>query len=257
MVRPLTLAIAFPDPESANPDGLLAVGGDLSVPRLVEAYSHGIFPWYDDEHPIMWWTPDPRPVLIPGRMRLDSRFLRYLRNHPFELSVDADFQAVISACAAMKRPNQGGTWLTADMIRAYARLHHAGYAHSVECRREGRLAGGIYGVAVGKAFFGESMFHRESQASKVAFAHLVWLLGALGYRFMDCQQATPHVMRFGAVQVPRREFTRLAQAASAMAHETKGWREPAWWNDRPGRVEFLKKWAARPPASPFPGRTIC
>jgi len=244
MVSLLTPAIAFPNPDCANPEGLLAVGGDLSVPRLVEAYSHGIFPWYNDEHPILWWTPDPRPILLPGRMRLDSRFLRYLRNHPFEMAVDADFQSVISACAAMERPSQDGTWLTDDMIRAYVRLHLSGYAHSVECRREGRLVGGIYGVAVGKAFFGESMFHREGQASKVAFTHLVWLLGALGYRFMDCQQATPHVMRFGATQVSRREFTKLVEAASAMAHETQGWQAPAWWNERPLAI-------------PFPARTIC
>jgi len=243
MITALTEIIAFPEPWRADPDGLLAVGGDLSVLRLIEAYRHGIFPWYNDDYPILWWTPDPRPILIPARLRVGPRFLRYLRNHPFELAVDADFQSVISACAAMERPGQGGTWLTDDMIRAYVRLHCAGYAHSVECRREGRLMGGIYGVAVGKAFFGESMFHRESQASKVAFAHLVWLLGALGYRFMDCQQATPHVMRFGAMQIPRREFTRLAETAAAMEHETEGWRSPQWWNDRTRRLEFLKKWA--------------
>jgi len=239
-----TSVIGFPDPEAADLDGLLAVGGDLSVSRLVQAYRQGIFPWYA-EPPILWWSPGLRPILIPARLRVDARFLRYLRNHPFTLAVDADFQAVISACAAMERPGQGGTWLTDDMIRAYVRLHLAGYAHSVECRRAGRLVGGIYGVAVGKAFFGESMFHRESQASKVAFAHLVWLLGALGYRFMDCQQATPHVMRFGALQIPRRRFTQIVEAVAAMEHETEGWQTPKWWNDRQARVEFLKKWADR------------
>jgi leucyl/phenylalanyl-tRNA--protein transferase len=235
----LSASIRFPAPETADPEGLLAVGGDLSVPRLVEAYSHGIFPWYDEEHPILWWSPDPRPILIPARLRLESRFRRYLRNHPFTVSVDSDFQAVISACAVMDRPGQAGTWITNDMIRAYVRMHHAGYAHCVECRRNGRLVGAIYGVAVGRAFFGESMFHCEPQASKVAFVHLVWLLRELRYLFMDCQQPTPHVMRFGALQVPRGEFTRLVETAAAMPSETEGWRTPVWWSDPVKRREFL------------------
>ena len=240
MITLLSSQIRFPDPETADPGGLLAVGGDLSVARLVEAYSHGIFPWYDDEHPILWWSPDPRPILIPNRLRLATRFRRYLRNHPFEVSVDSDFQALISACAAVDRPGQSGTWITDDMIRAYVRLHHAGYAHGVECRRNGRLVGGIYGVAVGRAFFGESMFHLEPQASKVAFVHLVWLLRELGYRFMDCQQATPHVMRFGALQVAREDFTRLVEAVAVLTPEAEGWRAPAWWGDPEARREFLK-----------------
>jgi len=162
----LTTALRFPDPETADPGGLLAVGGDLSVRRLLEAYSHGIFPWYNEDHPILWWSPDPRPIFVPSELKIDSRFRRYLRGHPFELCVDTDFQAVISACATAERAGQAGTWLTDDMIRAYVRLHKAGYAHSVECRLHGRLVGGIYGVAVGRAFFGESMFHKVGQASK-------------------------------------------------------------------------------------------
>lgn len=225
------LSTVFPDPEGAEPNGLLAVGGDLSTARLVEAYRHGIFPWYNDGHPILWWSPDPRPVLAPGALRLDSRFRRYLRSHPFEVDVDRDFQAVISLCATMDRPGQPGTWITDDMIRAYVRLHHAGYAHSVECRLDGRLVGGIYGVAVGRAFFGESMFHSVAQASKVAFVHLVLLLKNLKYNFMDCQQATPHVMRFGAREIPRRTFIRLVERAAAMEPEREGWRTPDWWND--------------------------
>lgn len=241
MITLLGSTIGFPDPETADPGGLLAVGGDLSVPRLVEAYRRGIFPWYNDEHPILWWAPDPRPILRPKDLKLDSRFRRYLRNHPFQVSVDTDFQAVISACAVMYRPGQGGTWITDDMIRAYVRLHLAGYAHSVECRLDGELVGAIYGVAVGRAFFGESMFHEEPQASKVAFAHLVWLLRDLKYPFMDCQQATPHVMRFGAREVPRRQFTRLVREATAMEHEREGWRAPAWWNDPAARKEALRE----------------
>lgn len=233
------LSVSFPDPESADPEGLLAVGGDLSVARLREAYSHGIFPWYNEDHPILWWSPDPRPVLVPKDLRIDKRFARYLRGHPFEVSVDRDFQAVISACATMDRPGQPGTWITDEMIRAYVRLHHAGYAHSVECRLDGRLVGGIYGVAVGRAFFGESMFRTVPQASKVAFAHLVLLLEELKYHFMDCQQATPHVVRFGARRIPRRVFTRLVERAAAMPQEREGWREPGWWNDPEKRKEHF------------------
>ncbi|GFK95534.1 Leucyl/phenylalanyl-tRNA--protein transferase [Fundidesulfovibrio magnetotacticus] len=237
MITLLTPEIAFPDPESAGPDGLLAVGGDLGVPRLLKAYSEGIFPWYNDEHPILWWSPDPRPVLLPRRLRLARRLRRYLGSHPFQVEADRDFQAVISACAVAERPGQAGTWLTADMIRAYARLHHAGHAHCVECRLDGRLAGGIYGVAVGRAFFGESMFHTCSHASKVAFAHLVWHLADLGFLFMDCQQATPHVMRFGAVEIPRRDFTALVRRAASVRAEPGKWTTPAWWSDPPAVKE--------------------
>lgn len=228
----LSSSISFPDPETADPGGLLAVGGDLSVTRLVAAYSHGIYPWYNEENPILWWSPDPRPILAPKWLRLDRRFKRYLRGHPFQVSVDTDFQAVISACATVDRPGQPGTWITSDMIRAYVRLHHAGFAHSVECRLDGRLVGGIYGVAVGRVFFGESMFRLIPQASKVSFTHLVWLLQDLKYHFMDCQQPTPHVMRFGAREVPRMEFTRLVEAAASLAPERDGWRTPGWWPDR-------------------------
>ncbi len=230
MIALLGEQIVFPNPESADPDGLLAVGGDLSVPRLLAAYSHGIFPWYNDDHPILWWSPDPRPVLSPARLRLDRRFLRYLATHPFQVDVDRDFQGVISACATTPRPGQAGTWLTDAMIRAYARLHRAGYAHSVECRLDGRLVGGIYGVALGGAFFGESMFHTVSQASKVALAHLVDMLLMLKYHFMDCQQATPHMIRFGAVEIPRRRFTAMVERA-AMEPQRDGWETPPWWND--------------------------
>ncbi|MFZ5427146.1 MAG: leucyl/phenylalanyl-tRNA--protein transferase [Thermodesulfobacteriota bacterium] len=242
MIALLSSSISFPDPESAEPGGLLAVGGDLSVARLVEAYSHGIYPWYNEEHPILWWSPDPRPILAPKWLRLDRRFKRYLRGHPFQVSVDADFQAVISACATVDRPGQPGTWITSDMIRAYVRLHHAGYAHSVECRLDGRLVGGIYGVAVGRVFFGESMFRLVPQASKVALTHLVWLLRELKYHFMDCQQPTPHVMRFGAREISRREFTTLVEAAASLAPEKDGWSAPAWWSDRTLLRAHLSRW---------------
>lgn len=239
MLTLLNSSLRFPDPENADPEGLLAVGGDLSVPRLVEAYSHGIFPWYNEDYPILWWSPDPRPILDPRELHLDSRFRRYLRNHPFQVSVNTDFQAVISACATMDRPGQVGTWITDDMIRAYVRLHHAGYAHSVECRLDGRLAGAIYGVAVGRGFFGESMFHDTPQASKVAFVHLVWQLQELGYRFLDCQQATPHVMRFGAKRLKRRVFTRMVERAAALDPGPRAWSTPPWWSDVDMRKRHL------------------
>jgi leucyl/phenylalanyl-tRNA--protein transferase len=233
----LTPEIRFPDPETAGPGGLLAVGGDLSVKRLVAAYSEGIFPWYNEEHPILWWSPDPRPILVPSRLALNSRLKRTLRNHPFEICLDRDFQAVISACALMDRPGQAGTWITADMVRAYVRLHHAGHAHCVEARLDGGLAGAIYGVCIGRAFFGESMFHTEPNASKIAFVHLVLLLQSLKFHFMDCQQPTPHVMRLGARLVPRREFTRLVRRSTAMPNDPHAWKTPDWWNDPAKRKE--------------------
>jgi len=235
----LSQRIAFPDPELADPGGLLAVGGDLSVERLALAYRQGIFPWYNDENPILWWSPDPRPLFFPRTLHLASRFQRYLRSHPFSVSVDQDFQAVISACATVERPGQAGTWLVSDMVRSYFRLHQAGYAHSVECRLHGRLVGGIYGVAVGRAFFGESMFHYESQASKVAFTHLAWLLQDLKFHFMDCQQATPHVVRFGAREIPRREFLQRLDAATAQEVKPERWSTPSWWADGEARKQRI------------------
>lgn len=249
----------FPDPELADPDGLLAVGGDLGLERLVEAYSRGIFPWYNDGHPILWWSPDPRPVIAPGWLRLGDRFSRYLRAHPFEVSVDRDFQAVISACAVMPRPGQAGTWITDDMIRAYVRLFEAGFAHSVECRLDGRLVGGIYGVAVGLAFFGESMFHTRSQASKTAFVHLLWRLQDFKFHFMDCQQATPHVMRLGAREIPRSDFLRHVAAAVARPGVPGPWPTPEWWSDPEKRRERLRagKDAVRPGSAFARGFSAC
>lgn len=240
MITLLSADTTFPDPECADPGGLLAVGGDLGVKRLLSAYRNGIFPWYNDEHPILWWTPDPRPIIMPHWLTLDSRFRRFLRNHPFEVSVDTDFQAVVSTCSAIGRPGQAGTWLTSEMIRAYVRLHQAGYAHSVECRLDGQLVGGIYGVSLGRAFFGESMFHRVPSASKVAFTHLVWLLADIKHHFMDCQQATPHVMRFGAREIPRRTFTNMVRAACAHQTDPAAWSTPGWWADPASRKERVR-----------------
>lgn len=232
MVYLLSSSVQFPDPGRAEPNGLLAVGGDLRVARLLEAYRQGIFPWYNEGHPLMWWCPAPRPIITPQWLLLNERFTRYLRTHPFDVRVDQDFQAVISACAAMPRVGQCGTWITDAMIRAFFKLHKAGHAHSVECRLDGDLVGGIYGVSVGRAFYGESMFHTCSHASKVAFVHLVWLLEELKFYFMDCQQATPHVMRFGAREIPGDRFRRLALAAGSQQGASGLWSTPDWWADR-------------------------
>ncbi|QLA16392.1 leucyl/phenylalanyl-tRNA--protein transferase [Desulfolutivibrio sulfoxidireducens] len=201
--------LRFPPPSLAGSEGLLAVGGDLSVPRLLTAYSQGIFPWYDAESPILWWSPDPRPILFPAELHVPRRLERLLRQDRFDIAFDTDFPAVIRACSRVRRPGQAGTWITRAMITAYINLHRAGFAHSVEARLDGRLVGGAYGVAMGRAFFGESMFHLEPDASKVAFVALVRRLDSLGFSFIDCQQTTAHLARFGSREVPRAAFLAL------------------------------------------------
>ena len=206
--------IVFPHPEHADPDGLLAVGGDLCEERLLAAYAQGIFPWFDDDaSPIMWWSLDPRPIIEPAKIHLPKSLARVIMSGRFTVSFDTDFQAVISGCALARRSYANGTWITDAMIRAYVRLHHAGFAHSVECRLDGRLVGGLYGVSLGRAFFGESMFHLEPDASKTAFAHLAALLASWDFHFIDCQQPTPHVARFGSVNIPRSKYLERLAAA--------------------------------------------
>jgi len=198
----------FPDPERAEPDGLLAVGGDLSPERLLAAYAEGIFPWYDDESPILWWSPDPRLVLEPAWLHVPGSLRRTLRRGRFRVTTDADFAQVIARCAERARPGQRGTWITADMRAAYQRLHELGFAHSFEAWEGEALAGGLYGVSLGSAFFGESMFADRPDASKAAFAEGVGWLAARGFDLIDCQVRTDHLVRFGAREVPRREFLR-------------------------------------------------
>ncbi|MCM0755828.1 leucyl/phenylalanyl-tRNA--protein transferase [Desulfovibrio aminophilus] len=216
----------FPDPGEAEPDGLLAVGGDLSPLRLISAYSQGIFPWYGPESPILWWSPDPRPVLLPEALHVPRSLRRTLNSGRFSFTLDRDFAGVIRACAIQPRPGQNGTWLVPEMIEAYERLHHLGHAHSLEVRTrgpEGPLVGGLYGLALGRAFFGESMFHEVPEASKAALAMLMRLLGVRGYHFLDCQQATPHVLRMGATEVSRAEFLRRLAAAVRFPTEEGSW----------------------------------
>ncbi len=198
--------IWFPDPYNAPGDYPLAIGGDLSPERLIFAYSLGIFPWYSEDEPILWWSPDPRMILFPDELKISRSLKKVLKNKGFEVRFNTAFEDVIKNCATVKRKGQDGTWLTPEMIEAYIRLHKLGFAHSVETYLDGKLVGGLYGVAIGGVFFGESMFHKVSDASKVAFVHLVKRLKEKGFDIIDCQQSTPHMARFGAREIPRKEF---------------------------------------------------
>jgi leucyl/phenylalanyl-tRNA--protein transferase len=205
----------FPPAELAHSSGLLAVGGDLSPERLLAAYRSGIFPWPlgEVDDPMFWFSPDPRFVLRPARLHVSRSLRKVMRGGRFEIRYDTAFEAVVRGCAATRRRHEHGTWISEPMIEAYTRLHRLGHAHSAESWSEGRLAGGLYGVAIGAVFFGESMFYSEPDASKVAFATLVGDLGAGGYRLIDCQQETAHLERFGAEPVSRRRFLRELQRA--------------------------------------------
>jgi len=209
----LTQKLVFPPPELADDDGLLAVGGDLSVDRLILAYSMGIFPWYSGKSPILWWSPDPRLVLIPNELKVSHTLRQTIKKGIYHVTTNAAFEEVIRNCATVTRKGEGGTWITDDMIEAYIRLHKVGYAHSVESWEGDELAGGFYGVMMGKAFFGESMFAKKSDASKVAFATYAVALAEKGFELIDCQVTTEHMKRFGAREIPRPEFMRRLKEA--------------------------------------------
>jgi len=202
----------FPAPNRAltEPDGLLAAGGSLNPRRLLQAYRQGIFPWYSSGQPILWWSPNPRLVLFPEGVNLSRSLRKTLRNGPFTVTADAAFGAVIDACAAPRAPGEG-TWITPDMRRAYCRLHQLGHAHSIETWRQGELVGGLYGVAVGRVFYGESMFSGASNASKVALAALAAQLRRWNFALIDCQVRTDHLLRLGAVDIPRETFLQLLE----------------------------------------------
>ncbi len=196
----------------ADMGGLLAVGADLSPARILNAYRHGIFPWGTVERQPLWYSPDPRMVLFPDEFRLTRSLRKTLRARQYEVRFDSDFAAVIGACAAMPRPGQDGTWISRDMMDAYLRLHELGWAHSVEVYVEGNLTGGLYGLGIGRMFYGESMFSRRSNASKIAFAHLVRYLLAHDFGMVDCQMRTEHLASLGGREIPRNEFlARLQQ----------------------------------------------
>jgi leucyl/phenylalanyl-tRNA--protein transferase len=209
----------FPPPDYADPSGLIAVGGDLSSERLLEAYRVGIFPWYSDDQPILWWSPDPRFILELEEFKISRSLKRTLKREIFRVTFDRVFEEVIDACSSVPREGQRGTWITEEMRDAYVKLHGLGYAHSVEAWLEGKLVGGLYGVSLGKAFFGESMYHITTDASKVALATLVEKLKKWGFHFIDSQMTTEHMMRFGAKEIPRRIFLKRLQ--SALRHSTK------------------------------------
>jgi leucyl/phenylalanyl-tRNA---protein transferase len=209
---------AFPPVEQAEPSGLLAVGGDLSAERLLAAYAHGIFPWYE-EPPILWFSPDPRAVLPLPRLHVPRRLRRTLRKGRFGLAFDTAFREVIAACATTRLRRSRGTWITPDMHEAYVALHELGFAHSAEAWRGDSLLGGVYGVSLGAAFFAESMFHRESDASKAALVALVWQLEAWGFELFDCQLSSPHLSRLGAEDWTRPRF--LAALHHALERPTR------------------------------------
>src|SRR5262245_4051048 len=204
----LSQALVFPDPEWANPDGLLAVGGDLSVERVLLAYRRGIFPWYEEGYPILWWSPPRRCVIDPSGFHISRSLQRLLRQGRFIVTLDQAFPQVIRSCAETRIKQGQGTWITQEMIAAYCALHTAGFAHSAETWLEGQLVGGIYGVSLGSAFFGESMFKRETNASKVAFATLAQQLSEWQFTLIDCQISNPHLQSLGSYEISRTEFLR-------------------------------------------------
>lgn len=210
----LTDALVFPDPLLADSDGLLAVGGDLSPERLLLAYRLGIFPWYSNATPILWWSPDPRLVLYPDELKVSKSLSRVLKKNRFHITADCAFAQVIRECGAVRRQKQEDTWLVPAMITAYCHLHQLGFAHSIEAWRDDHLVGGLYGIALGRVYFGESMFSRETDASKVALVHLVQHLSRQGCQLIDCQVSTRHLQSLGAREIPRREF--LQQVRNAM-----------------------------------------
>lgn len=209
---PLLTDYRFPPLEQAlrTPNGLLAAGGDLAPARLLEAYRHGIFPWFSANDPILWWSPDPRMVLFPHEFKLSDSLRKTLRKHRYTVRIDSAFEQVMRACAA-PRDGQSGTWIHEEMVAAYCALHHAGHAHSVETWIDGELAGGLYGIAIGRMFYGESMFSRKTDASKIALAHLCAQLERWNFGMIDCQMNTPHLASLGAREIPRKEFVARLQ----------------------------------------------
>jgi leucyl/phenylalanyl-tRNA--protein transferase len=208
MIPWLSEAPVFPplDTALAEPDGLLAAGGDLDPQRILAAYRRGIFPWYSAGEPILWWSPDPRMVLVPDDLKISNSLAKTLRNANYEVRLDTAFDDVIHACAVTPREGQPGTWITPEMQEAYRALHRLGYAHSVETWIAGKLAGGLYGIALGQAFYGESMFSNVRDASKIALAHLCAHLKRRRFGIIDCQMETAHLASLGARPIPRRDF---------------------------------------------------
>jgi len=228
-VPPLSkYSYSFPDPNMASDEGLLAYGGDLSSNRVISAYSKGIFPWFNDTDPILWWSPNPRMLLYPNNFKTSKSFARVIRNAGFRVTFDNDFENVIKFCANTPRDGQDGTWITTQMQEAYTRLHHEGFAHSVEVWLEEQLVGGLYGISLGKAFFGESMFSHVSNASKIAFRALSDVLDGRGYHFIDCQMQTDHLASMGAVEVPRARYLQELEKTLENGGDLGYWHDFKW-----------------------------
>ena len=223
MIFRLDNRLRFPPAECADPSGLLAVGGDLSPERLVLAYQNGIFPWFSEGQPILWHSPDPRTVLRAEELHVSRSLTKVLRRAPFDVRLDTEFRRVIEGCAQGKRPDQDGTWITHDMIDAYVLLHELGFAHSAESWQDGVLVGGLYGVSLGAAFFGESMFATVPEASKVAFVTLIHQLRRWGINLIDCQVETAHLQRFGAIPWTRAKFLQALREALDKATRRGRW----------------------------------
>ena len=217
--------LEFPPVALAGDGGLLAIGGDLSPERVLLAYRCGIFPWpWYEGQPMLWWCPDPRFVLCPAGIHVSRSLAQRLRSGRFDVTLDTAFADVVAGCAETERPDEGGTWITREMREAYERLHRLGHAHSVESWRDGKLVGGLYGIAIGGVFFGESMFFREADASKVAFVTLVRQLDAWGFRLVDCQMETGHLSRFGATTVSRSAFLQRLEEFLRLPNRPGPWR---------------------------------
>lgn len=232
----LNKEIVFPPPELAEPDGLLAVGGDLSPERLLAAYQQGIFPWYSGDEPILWWSLSPRLVLFPEEFHLPRSLARTIRRGIYQVSADTAFAEVIAACAAVREGT--GTWISKEMQAAYIRLHELGFAHSVECRFEGQLVGGLYGVCLDRMFFGESMFSLCDDASKVALAALVNQANQLGIRAIDCQMTTAHMLRFGSRELGRQEFQALLEQSIQQLQPQPRWQLQGEQSVETGKAVF-------------------
>jgi leucyl/phenylalanyl-tRNA--protein transferase len=214
----------FPPAELAEENGLLAIGGDLSPKRLLLAYRSGIFPWYSEGEPILWWSPSPRLVIFPAELKIPKRLARLIRQGVFSVTMDMAFKQLITACASSDKRVEKGTWITDDMIEAYCLLHDLGYAHSVECWFDDKLAGGLYGISLGSVFFGESMFSDQPNSSKVGLVYLIKKLQEWNFKLIDCQMKTEHLMQFGAREIPGNEFQKLLTENIAGLDQKGKWR---------------------------------